>query len=98
MALAGPPEFGKKTGCIATDRGPTMAGNAAQDKLDAADHTRTYKAIMKWSTEHGVPGAMALTAFFSFLVMRAGVGAAVAAFVVVYVVVHVIARTFFSSH
>ena len=44
------------------------------------------------------PGAMALTAFFSFLVMRAGVGAAFAAFVVVYVAVHVIAKTFFSSH
>ena len=75
-----------------------MAGNAAHDKLDAEHHRRTYKAILNWSSEHGVPGALGLTAFFTMLVMGNGIGAAIVAFLVTYLFVHVIARTFFSSH
>lgn len=75
-----------------------MAGNAAQDKLDAEHHRRTYKSILNWSSEHGVPAALALTSFFTMLVMRNGLGAAIVAFIITYVFVHVIARTFFTSH
>lgn len=75
-----------------------MAGNAAQDKLDAEHHRRTYKAILNWSSEHGVPGALGLTAFFTMLVRANGLLTAIVAFVVTYLVVHMVARTFFSSH
>ncbi|MBY0422312.1 MAG: hypothetical protein K2Q06_08410 [Parvularculaceae bacterium] len=75
-----------------------MAGNSAHDKLDPSAHRRTYKSIMKWSSEHGVPFSLALATFFTLLVMREGIGVAFIGFVVVYVFVHVISRTFFSQH
>lgn len=53
---------------------------------------------MKWSSEHGVPLSLALSTFFTLLVMREGIVVAIVGFLAVYVLVHVISRTFFAQH
>ena len=72
-----------------------MTDEATQRALDAEDHQKSYSAIMKLSGEVGVPFALALTAFFTNLVMGNGILAVVAAFIT-YVFVFFVVKTFFS--
>lgn len=73
-----------------------MAEDTAQRTLDAEEHRRTYVRIMKATGEIAVPFTLGLTAFFTNLVMRNGLGTAVVAFIVTYLFVWFIVRTFFS--
>lgn len=73
-----------------------MADDTAQRMADAEEHRKSYKAIMKASGEIGVPFALALTVFFTNLVMANGIWVALAGAVVTYIFVFFVVRTFFS--
>lgn len=73
-----------------------MAQDAAQRTQDAEEHRKTYRAIMKASGEVGVPFCLALTVFFTNLVLANGVGTALVAAVITYLAVFFIVKTFFS--
>lgn len=73
-----------------------MADETAQRLADAEEHRRSYKAIMKVSGEVGVPAALALTVFFTNLVMANGVLIALVGGVITYLFVFFVVRTFFS--
>jgi hypothetical protein len=73
-----------------------MADEAAQRLADAEEHRRTYKGIMKATGEVGVPFALALTVFFTNLVLANGVGVALAGGVITYLFVFFVVRTFFA--
>ena len=73
-----------------------MADDTAQRLEDAEEHRRTYSAIMKASGEIGVPFCLALTVFFTNLVMANGILTALVGAVVTYIAVYFIVRTFFS--
>ena len=73
-----------------------MADEAAQRTSDAEQHRRTYKAIMKASGEVGVPLSLALTMFFTNLVLANGVPTAFLAGVLTYVGVLFVVKMFFS--
>ncbi|MEE2691838.1 MAG: hypothetical protein VX640_09905 [Pseudomonadota bacterium] len=73
-----------------------MAQDAAQRTHDAEEHRKTYRAIMKASGEVGVPFCLALTVFFTNLVLANGVGTALVAAVITYLAVFFIVKTFFS--
>lgn len=68
----------------------------AQRVQDAEEHRKTYQAIMKASGEVGVPFSLALTMFFTNLVLANGVGVALVAAVITYLAVFFIVKTFFS--
>lgn len=76
----------------------TTVDDAKQRAQDAEEHVRSYKGVMKASTQIGVPFCMALGTFFTALTARAGIGWAFLSFVVVYVLVWWVVKTFFSSH
>ena len=69
---------------------------AAQRRLDAEGNRRTYEAVMRASSEIGVPFVVALTMFFTNLVMANGVGVALAVAVVTYFFVFFVVKAFFS--
>ncbi|MGE0409292.1 MAG: hypothetical protein AB7P23_08535 [Amphiplicatus sp.] len=73
-----------------------MADEMTQRLADAEEHRRTYAAIMRASGEIGVPFALALTVFFTNLVMANGIGVALIGAIVTYLVVFFVVRTFFS--
>lgn len=69
---------------------------AQQRALDAEEHRKIYRGIMKAAGEVAVPFCMALAMFFVQLTMRNGLGWAVISFVGVYLLVWWVVRTFFS--
>lgn len=69
-----------------------------QRAQDAEEHRRSYRGIMTAATHYGVPLALALTAFFTALTARFGLGWAFIALFGVYFFSWWIVRTFFSSH
>ena len=73
-----------------------MTDETLQRAQDAEEHRRTYEAVMKASAEFGVPISLALTMFFTNLVMANGVVTAIVAGVAVYVFVYIIVKLFFS--
>ncbi|HNR76098.1 MAG TPA: hypothetical protein PKM48_03145 [Parvularculaceae bacterium] len=70
--------------------------DAAQRTADAEEHRKIYKGIMKTSAEVGVPFCLALTMFFTQLVMANGLLAAAISFIGVYLLVWWVVRTFFT--
>jgi uncharacterized membrane protein YGL010W len=75
-----------------------MTDDAVQRAHDAEEHRKSYQGIMRASTEVGVPLAIALTLFFTSLVMANGVLLSMLLGVVVYVASHLIVKLFFSHH
>lgn len=73
-----------------------MAENIIERHQDAEEHLRTYKSIMKATGEIGVPFAMALTVFFTNLVLANGFWLSLFAGVLTYLAVFWIVRLFFS--
>jgi hypothetical protein len=68
----------------------------AQRIHDAEEHRKTYVSVMKASGEIGVPFALALTVFFTNLVMANGIGLALVGAIITYLFTFWIVRTFFS--
>ena len=75
-----------------------MTDETMQRAHDAEEHRRSYDAIMKASTEVGVPFSMALAMFFTSLVMRNGVILSIVLGVAVYVLAHIVVKLFFTHH
>lgn len=73
-----------------------MTDDAVQRTDDAEAHRKSYAAIMKASTEIGVPFSLALTMFFTSLVLANGVLTSILLGVVVYVLSHLTVKLFFS--
>lgn len=72
------------------------ADEAKQRALDAEEHRKIYRGIMKATGEVAVPFCMGLAMFFVQLTARHGLGWAVISFVAVYLLVWWVVRTFFS--
>ena len=78
-----------------------MANDAAHRVIDAnstdsKENKRTYDAFMRAYSEIGVPFAIALTMFFTNLVLANGIPIAVIAAVVTYFFVFFVVKAFFS--
>jgi hypothetical protein len=73
-----------------------MADDTSQRLADAEEHRKAYQSIMKAGTEIGVPFSMALTMFFTVLVMAKGIGAALVMAVITYLFVHFVVKAFFT--
>lgn len=73
-----------------------MTDETLQRAQDAEEHRQAYEAVMKVSAEFGVPFALALTMFFTSLVMANGIWVSLFAGVGVYVFVYLIVKLFFS--
>lgn len=73
-----------------------MSDHVAEHSADAAAHQDTYKSVMRFATEFGVPFAIALTMFFTNLVMANGLPVAIAAAVVTHFFVFFVVKAFFS--
>lgn len=73
-----------------------MADDTAQRALDAEEHKKTYDSVMRATGEFGVPFCLALTMFFTNLVMANGIGTAVIFSVITYFAVFFIVKAFFS--
>lgn len=71
-------------------------GDATQSSLDSAENQQTYGAVMKVGAEFGVPFCLALTMFFTNLVMANGVIAAFVTAVVTYLFSFFVVKAFFS--
>ena len=73
-----------------------MPEETLQRQADAEDNRRTYQQIMRASGEVGVPFSLALTVFFTNLVLANGVPLAILGAIITYLAVFFIVRTFFS--
>lgn len=73
-----------------------MTDETAQRQQDAKEHQDSYNAIMRVGTEIGVPFSLALTMFFTQLVLANGVLMAVLSGIVVYIFSHLVVKMFFS--
>jgi len=73
-----------------------MIDEAAQRRMDAEEHQKTYDGIMRASGQIGVPFALALTMFFTSLTMANGFILSLFAGVAVYFFVFFVVKTFFS--
>ena len=73
-----------------------MTDEAVQRAQDAEEHRKSYEAVMKASSEIGVPFALALTMFFTNLVMAHGIWMSLFAGVLTYVFVFIVVKLFFS--
>lgn len=76
--------------------GLEMTDETAQRARDAEEHRKAYHAIMKFSAEFGVPFSLALTMFFTNLVMANGFLVALFAGLVTHFFVFLIVKLFFS--
>ncbi len=74
----------------------TMADDAEKSAGDAEAHRKTYAQIMRATGEIGLPFALALTVFFTNLVMANGIALALVGAVITYVFVFFLVKTFFS--
>jgi len=73
-----------------------MSADTTNDKKDDEMNRNTYNAVMNFSATFGVPAALALSAFFTSLVMANGFWLSVGVFIVTFVAVLLIAKTFFT--
>ena len=73
-----------------------MTDEAIQRAQDAEEHRKSYDAIMKASAEIGVPFSLALTMFFTNLVLANGILFSAFAGVAVYLFVYFVVKTFFA--
>lgn len=73
-----------------------MADELTQRAMDDEQNQKTYSAVMKVSAEIGVPFCMALTMFFTNLVMANGIGVALVAAIATYLFVYFVVKAFFS--
>ncbi len=73
-----------------------MVEETVKPALDAEDHRKTYGAVMRVSSEIGVPFSLALTMFFTNLVLANGIGVALAAAILTYFAVFFVVKAFFS--
>lgn len=73
-----------------------MVDEATQRALDAEANRRSYEAVMGFSAEFGVPFSLALTMFFTQLVLANGIGTAIVTAVLVHLAVFFIVKMFFS--
>ena len=73
-----------------------MTDEIAQRQRDAEEHQASYDAIMRVGTEVGVPFSLALTMFFTQLVLANGILMAALSGVVVYIFSHLVVKMFFS--
>lgn len=73
-----------------------MTDETLQRTQDAEQNRKAYEAVMKVSAEFGVPFSLALTMFFTSLVMANGIWVSLFAGVAVYVFVYLIVKFFFS--
>ena len=73
-----------------------MTDDAAQRAADAEEHRKSYEAIMRASSEIGVPFCLALAMFFTNLVLSNGVPVSIFAGVATYVFVYFVVKLFFS--
>ena len=73
-----------------------MTDEAVQRAQDAEEHRKSYEAVMKAGSEIGVPFSLALTMFFTNLVMAHGIWMSLFAGVLTYVFVFIIVKLFFS--
>lgn len=75
---------------------PAMSDDTMQRARDAEAHRRSYEGVMRAAAEIGVPFALALTMFFTSLVMANGIWLSLFAGVLVYVFVFFVVKMFFS--
>jgi len=73
-----------------------MTNDAIQRTQDAEEHLKSYKAIMKAGSEIGVPFSLALTMFFTSLVMVNGIWLSLFLGVITYVFSFFVVKAFFS--
>ena len=73
-----------------------MTDETTQRAADAEEHRKSYEAIMRASSEIGVPFALALAMFFTNLVLANGIWLSLLAGIVTYVFVYFVVKTFFS--
>lgn len=73
-----------------------VSDNHDGDILDPEEHRQTYEGVMRASGEIGVPFSLALTMFFTNLVLANGVGVALIAAIATYIAAFFIVRAFFS--
>lgn len=72
-----------------------MSDNASERVMDAEEHRKSYDAIMGFSTKYGVSAALALTMFFTQLILGAGLGSVLWAIVTFFASLFVV-KAFFS--
>ncbi|MBI1393787.1 MAG: hypothetical protein GC152_13700 [Alphaproteobacteria bacterium] len=73
-----------------------MSDRTGEPNMDAEAHRQTYQAVMRFSSEFGVPFAMALTMFFVNLVLANHWTLALVAGLVTYFFVYFVVKAFFS--
>lgn len=73
-----------------------MNDNASPDILDPSEQRATYKSVMRTSAEIGVPFCLALTMFFTNLVLANGIGVALVMAIITYLFVFFVVKAFFS--
>lgn len=73
-----------------------MEDEATQRAHDVKAHEEMYTGVMRASGEIGTPFALALTMFFTNLVLANGVLTALIAAIATYIAVYLIIKTFFS--
>lgn len=73
-----------------------MSENAGGPAADDEAHRQTYQAVMRFSSEFGVPFAMALTMFFVNLVLANHWTIALVAGIATYFFVYFVVKAFFS--
>jgi hypothetical protein len=98
LPLAYVPEFSqKKRGFALGDPLMATANDINQMDNDREERVKSFKGVMKASTEIGVPLAMALGMFFTQLTMGNGWWAVVW-FIAVYLLVLFVVKVFFPTH
>lgn len=73
-----------------------MSDDTVDRSADAEANRQTYQSVMRFSSEVGVPFAMALTMFFVNLVLANHWIVAVVAGVITYLFVFFVVKAFFS--
>lgn len=73
-----------------------MTDETLQRAQDAEEHRKAYEAVMKFGAEFGVPFSLALTMFFTSLVMANGIWISLFAGIAVHVFVFLVVKFFFS--
>lgn len=64
--------------------------------MDVSAQKQTYHFVMKYGMEIGAPFSMALAAFFTSLLLHAGIIGGVAVFIGVFIFAHLFVKQFLS--
>jgi hypothetical protein len=73
-----------------------MSEETSQRAQDAEAHRKSYEALMRFSSEIVFPFALALTMFFTNLVLGHGLGVSILAGAATYGFIYFVVKTFFS--